>query len=248
MKLTLKTVVAAMALLGAMDGAFAADVINIPGITTTGNVTLATDYRFRGVSQTSNNPAIQGGINFKHDSGVYLSLWGSNVSFAGSIEGDATLGFATALNDATTLDVGYIRYGYEGSGSPQPDFNEFFGKLSYSGLLMKDDSLTGAVNYSPDYFAQTDHFWYLSASYAVPLADTGFGVVASVGYNKFKHEAVMATASGGDGEEDTYVDYKLGTTFGIQGLTAELSWIGTTINGGAKDYDNGVVFSLSKFF
>ncbi len=248
MKISLNVAVVSIAMLGAVNSASAADVINISGITTTGDVTVATDYRFRGVSQTSNNPAIQGGINFNHDSGVYLSLWASNVSFAGSIEGDATLGFATALNDATTLDVGYIRYGYEGSGSPQPDFNEFFGQLSYSGLLMDGDTVTGGVNYSPDYFAQTDNFWYISGSYAAPIADTGFGVVASVGYNKFKDATAMATAAGGDGEDDSYIDYKLGTTFGVQGLTAELSWIGTTIDGGAKDYDNGVVLSLSKSF
>jgi uncharacterized protein (TIGR02001 family) len=54
--------------------------------TVTGNMTIATDYRFRGISQTfgegffTPGPAIQGGIDYSHSSGVYLGNWNSNIS------------------------------------------------------------------------------------------------------------------------------------------------------------------------
>jgi uncharacterized protein (TIGR02001 family) len=52
----------------------------------TGNLTIASDYRFRGISQTYKGPAIQGGVDYAHASGLYVGNWNSNVSsvmFAG---------------------------------------------------------------------------------------------------------------------------------------------------------------------
>src|SRR5580765_5260248 len=46
----------------------------------TGNMTIATDYRFRGISQTYLGPTIQGGIDYSHSSGIYMGNWNSNVS------------------------------------------------------------------------------------------------------------------------------------------------------------------------
>lgn len=266
MKFGLKTLVASVTLMGAINGAFAADVISIPNVTTTGSVAMTTDYRFRGISQTSNNPAVQGGLTFTHASGLYLGLWGSNISSVGhsnSAEMDATIGYATALPlSATltpTLDVGYIRYGYFGTGdsapgNEQPDYNEVYGKLTFADSLVKGDSLSGSVTYSNEYFNQSDEFWNFNASYSAPIADTGFGFVGSVGYNKFKNKAMMAQAIGGDGSDDNYVDYKAGVNFGIQGVTAELAAIGTNVStsgfssGAEKPYTTSAVFSLSKSF
>lgn len=239
----------------------AKDVISIPGITTTGNVTLSTDYRFRGISQTSNNPAIQGAVNFNHESGLYAGVWGSNIQGLGSAEMDVTLGYATKLNLIpnvdTTLDVGYIRYGYFGSGKKvptatqgnvEPDYNEVFAKLGVANTIIKGDNLVGGVNYSNDYFNKSDDFWYLSANYTAPLADTGFGLVAGVGYNAFKNKAKMQQAIGGDGHDDNYIDYKVGANFGVQGLTAEVAWVDNNVDSSDKALDGTVQFSLSKSF
>ena len=253
-----KFVTLAAAMAASVSAAQAADIINIPGVTTTGNVTLSTDYRFRGVSQTSNNPAIQGAINFNHESGLYASVWGSNIDGPSTAEMDATLGYATKLalipNIDTTLDVGYIRYGYFGSGdsapgvSDQPDYNEVFAKLGVANTIIKGDNLVGGVNYSNDYFNKSDDFWYLSANYTAPIADTGFGVVAGVGYNSFKNKNMMLRAVGGKGTDDNYIDYKVGANFGVQGLTAELAWVDNNIDSSDKIHDGTVQFSLSKAF
>ena len=256
----LKHVTLATVMVASAGAAHAKDIISIPGITTTGNVTLSTDYRFRGVSQTSNNPAIQGGVTFNHESGLYAGVWGSNIQGDSTAEMDATLGYATKLNLIpnvdTTLDVGYIRYGYFGSGKTstpndknlQPDYNEVFAKLGVANTIIKGDNLVGGVNYSNDYFNKSNDFWYLSANYTAPLADTGFGLVAGVGYNMFKNKADMFQAVGGNAKDDNYIDYKVGANFGVQGLTAELAWVDNNIDSSDKVHDGTVQFSLSKSF
>ncbi|MFX9672963.1 TorF family putative porin, partial [Acinetobacter baumannii] len=80
------------------------------GITTTGSVAATTDYRFRGVTQSSNNPAIQGGFTFSHKSGAYLSLWGSSVDFGvtgNSTETDVALGYTNTLKLSDKLAPTY---------------------------------------------------------------------------------------------------------------------------------------------
>ena len=71
MKQTILTSLAAAGLLAATGAA--ADI--------TGNVGLTTDYVFRGISQTDEKPAIQGGLDYAHSSGAYAGVWASNVDF-----------------------------------------------------------------------------------------------------------------------------------------------------------------------
>ena len=85
------------------------------------NVALATDYVFRGVSQTDNQFAIQGGFDWAHDSGFYLGTWASNVDsnfFGGAtdpqIELDLYGGFANEFGNGFGYDLGYLRYQYPG--------------------------------------------------------------------------------------------------------------------------------------
>ena len=112
------------------------------------NVTLASDYVFRGVSQTDNQMAIQGGFDWGHDSGFYVGTWASNVDsqfFGGAtdpqIELDLYLGYANEFSNGLGYDLGYLRYQYPGGG----DFNtnELYGVLSYKGF-------SGSVNYSDE--------------------------------------------------------------------------------------------------
>src|SRR6267143_4725857 len=84
-----------------------------------GNMTLVTDYRFRGISQTLGKPAFQGGFDYAHASGFYLGNWNSNVSEAagypgGNLEMDFYGGYKRAFGDYG-LDVGLLEYYYPGS-------------------------------------------------------------------------------------------------------------------------------------
>lgn len=49
--------------------------------TFTGNLTLASEYLYRGIAQTRGRPALQGGFDYAHASGLYAGLWGSNISW-----------------------------------------------------------------------------------------------------------------------------------------------------------------------
>ncbi|MEX2327920.1 MAG: TorF family putative porin, partial [Pseudomonadales bacterium] len=81
-------------------------------VETSGNVSIATDYAFRGISQTNENATIQGGIDLVADSGLYLGIWASNVNFDGSIELNFYAGYAGSFNEMVNYDLGILRYEY----------------------------------------------------------------------------------------------------------------------------------------
>jgi uncharacterized protein (TIGR02001 family) len=86
----------------------------------TGNVGLFSDYRFRGISQTWRQPALQGGFDYAHSSGAYAGVWASNVSGnsynnGAGLEVDLYGGVKFALNADWTLDLGALAYVYPGA-------------------------------------------------------------------------------------------------------------------------------------
>jgi uncharacterized protein (TIGR02001 family) len=132
------------------------------------NVGFTTDYIFRGISQTSGNPAVQGGIDFAHDSGLYAGVWGSNISWisdfnagvSSSLELDTYFGFRNSFAEDFGYDVGFVRYNYPASGyavgATKADTNEIYGAVSYKWFTAKysyglGDFLTVAGAQGTDY-------------------------------------------------------------------------------------------------
>ncbi len=96
------------------------------------NVGVASNYLFRGVTQTDDRAAIQGGIDFEAESGFYLGTWASNVDLDGAgYELDLYLGFATELDNGLGFDVGYIYYAYPDASPDDIDFGEIYASISY---------------------------------------------------------------------------------------------------------------------
>lgn len=127
----MKILLAATAALLAPALASAQDVP--PPITVSGTVGLVSDYRFRGVSQSDEGMAIQGGFTVAHESGFYVATWGSNLAgwgqFGGSnMELDLVGGFKKTVGGAT-VDVGLTWYMYP-DGSNITDFAEPYVKVS----------------------------------------------------------------------------------------------------------------------
>lgn len=89
----------------------------------TGNVNLASSYRFRGIDQTFNQPAIQGGFDLSMPYGFYVGNWNSNVNgnaagyYGGNIEMDLYGGWKHAFNEDWGLDTGLMNYFYPGSNN-----------------------------------------------------------------------------------------------------------------------------------
>jgi hypothetical protein len=104
-----------------------------PDIAVTGSVALVSDYRFRGVSQSDEEIAVQGGLTVTHASGVYAGTWASNLAGWGTFGGanlelDLYAGYKVPVGGGS-LDVGVTYYMYPG-GSDETDFFEPYAKLS----------------------------------------------------------------------------------------------------------------------
>jgi len=122
--MTFKYKVAAVALAISAVGAAQAQKAPEPDYTLGFNVGAVSQYRFRGIEQTSGSPAVQAGVDFAHKNGFYAGAWTSNVTWiqdlnganSGTREVDYFLGFKTSLS-GVAVDVGYIRYSFPGNTS-----------------------------------------------------------------------------------------------------------------------------------
>ncbi|MDP2134647.1 MAG: TorF family putative porin, partial [Sulfuritalea sp.] len=117
--------------------------------TFTGNVGFATEYLYRGIAQTRGKPALQGGFDYAHASGLYAGVWGSNISWIGdavagasaSLEIDVYGGYKGSLGGDFGYDIGVLTYNYPGTGKTvtavqelKQDTTEVFGALSWKWL------------------------------------------------------------------------------------------------------------------
>lgn len=127
----------------------------------TANVGVTSNYVFRGITQTDDNPAVQGGIDFNHNSGLYAGAWASNVESSTGDKGwetDLYVGYNFKLNESVVFDVGYIAYVY--SSTNINDADEIF-----FGASFKDFTATyyvGNRDVGPDYS-------YIDLKYNYPL-------------------------------------------------------------------------------
>jgi len=217
-----------------------------------GNVTLASDYVFRGISQTDNQIAVQGGFDYEHESGLYIGTWASNVDSSFFQNGtdpqtelDGYVGYSGELG-VIGYDVGYLRYQYPGASSVGT--NEYHVTGSYSTGSFGDFSLT--ANYSPslNFFASDESAWYWNAGYETTLPWYEIGFSASLGYST----GDAFDKNDGDGLNDTYTDWSIGVSKNVFGVDLGLTYTDTDFSDDADedalDYlsDARVVFSISK--
>lgn len=156
------------------------------------NVGMTTDYVFRGISQSDEGPAIQGGFDYATDLGFYVGTWGSSIDFGNGVEIDYYGGYANSfviggnecfdkgsLTSKTcggytlSYDVGAIYYSYPHADDDGPaaelDFYEIYGKL---GLDLNVVALETGLFFSPDATATDDvEYYYYYGSVTVPLPD-----------------------------------------------------------------------------
>ena len=212
------------------------------GLTITGTAGLVSDYRFRGFSQTSEDPAVQAGITVTHDSGLYVGTWGSSISFAGNAEIDLFAGYSREITPGLTLDVGLLYYLYPDKGSAvNTDFFEPY--VNLIGAVGPATVKVG-VNYAWDQSALGDEsavYFHIEPSIAIP--NTPLGLNAHLGYAKSD-----AFPGGVDGE---VWDYSVGATLTYKSLTFGVSYVDTDEPKAAAEVvgsDAAVVFSLTAAF
>ena len=219
-------------------------------VTVTGSVGLTSDYRFRGVSQSDEALAVQGGVTIAHESGVYAGFWGSNLAGWGTFGGanmelDLIAGFKVPLGGGT-LDVGATWYMYP-SGFDNTDFIEPYAKLSGTAGPL---NLTAGVAYAPRQEALGN--WYFNGTSAadgvydkpgdknsnlyvwgdasVGVPNTGLTVKGHLGYsNGNKGLGPFATSVAPTGE---YIDWLVGADYTIPStpLTLGVAYVDTNIS------------------
>ncbi len=219
--------------------AFAADD-NIPGDFST-TVGFVSEYSYRGMAHSNEHPAVQASIDWSHDSGFYAGVWGSNVDFEdATVETDFYAGYSGEA-EGFTYDIGALYYAYPGADSDL-DYNYYEMALAL-GYDFDVFALSAAVNYSPEFFADSGDATYLAGFVDVPLPflplDTSLN--ASVGHQWIEDNAAFGV--------DDYMDWGIGLTSNIEGFDVGIRYIDSNLDA-SKGCPDGcgerVILSVSK--
>ncbi len=252
MKTFAKTLMAS-SLVFAAAGASAEDIGG--GWDLSANVTLASEYVWRGISQSQGKGAIQGGADLAHESGFYVGTWASNVDFdsEASSEWDFYTGYSFDAGPVA-LDFGLLQYTYTEQSSL--NFLEAYTSASIEGFTLGyhyqiEGQSNANINGTPD---SSETFDYIYASYDMELpGEVGLGFV--VGQYDFKDAVFFDGPTDFSGSEK-YIHYGITASKTVWGMDMALSYSTTDLSddectsfAGNDHYCNDVVvLSASKSF
>lgn len=199
-----------------------------PAVTINGTATVVSDYRFRGISQTDKDFALQGSVTLTHKSGFYASVWGSSIDdyvAAGSDqELDLIVGFKKTTSSGTTFDVGVLYYVYPGSRDIFPGYDsDFFEPYFAISQTFGPVTAKGTVNYAPKQdalgigFGAEDNL-YTALDLSAGIPNTPISLSARVGHNWSKS---FLSA----GRE--YTDFGVGASVTFKALTLGVQYVDT---------------------
>lgn len=205
-------------------------------------VNLTSDYTFNGVSQTGNDPALQGSIDYAGADGFYAGTWASTIDFGAgedsNIEWDFYTGKYFQLDDKIGLDAGIAYYTYHGdSASDTYNYPEAYAKFGFNSELGDTE-----VNfwYSWDYFGLDVGHFIAMVAHTVEVAP-GHSVRASFDRSRSSNENRWSW-DGSDAYNHVRVEYM--TSF--EGFDLNLALEDTTMN--IDSADTRVVLSVSRTF
>ncbi len=204
--------------------AFAEDAPSAePSLKVTGGVTLVSEYRFRGIGLSDSDPALQGTINLKHNSGFYAGVWGSNLDGFGELGGsnlelDFYGGYKHEIVKGVTLDAGLLYYAYPGSKGGDFEFFEPYANVSgqVGPATLK---VGGAFAPAQDAIGGNSNV-YLFSDAGLPIKGTPVTLNGHVGWSK----GVTTLTPGGD-----YLDWSLGASAAWRNLTVGVAYVDTNI-------------------
>lgn len=228
-------------------GSGAAQELVEPAGRLSGNVTVTSDYAFRGISQTLREPAVQGGLDVSGPSGLYVGVWGSNLNFGEDLAGggraqlelDVYAGLARDLY-GVSWKLGAIYYGYPGAAdSRNYDYVEL-GLAAGRDFGVAEAGVSAA--WSPDFFAGSGSGLYLSGAVGIPLPSVfSFGLAAG-------RQALEDNAAFGAGD---YAHWQASLTAALYGFALTAAYVDTDLGhaacfGGTDLCDARGVFSISR--
>jgi uncharacterized protein (TIGR02001 family) len=234
--------------------AFADETAPPSEFTITGNVALVTDYRFRGLSQSNGDPAIQGGININHSSGFYVGVWSSSLDFNAPLDGvygsqelDIFGGWTGSVGSGVTVDAGLLYYAYPSGHVGKAEFFEPY--ASISGTLGPVSAKLGA-NYAWSQSALNfngggnDDSLYVYGELSAGIPNTPISLAGHLGYTDGALSPKFAT-----GQTVSYsggFDWNVGATWAItKNLSLTGQYVG--VEGASIDgYSNDTVVGTLK--
>jgi uncharacterized protein (TIGR02001 family) len=211
------------------------------------NVAITTDYRYRGISQSGLDPALQGGADYiNNPTGLYAGTWLSSIKWiedqggSDSVEWDLYAGKRGNFTDDLSYDVGVLSYVYPSNGlSPSANTTEIYAQLGYGPAYIKySNSMTNLFG-----FANSKNSSYLDVGANVDVGN-GFTINLHGGHQTVANNSAFS-----------YSDWKIGVTkdFGVASLAAAVVGTNTSnYTGPAPDSENlgktALVVSISKVF
>ena len=184
------------------------------------NAALASEYRYRGLSQTRSDPALQGGADYTHNpSGFYAGTWLSTIKWTedlggdGNVEVDLYAGKRGQLSAAISYDVGGLYYWYP-SNDLNPDANTFelYGQIGIGPAYLKYSHSTTNLFGTPD--SKQSGYLDLGANVPLPTVSEGLVLNLHVGRQRVKNNSGLS-----------YTDYKIGLTKDLGFASVSLAWI-----------------------
>ncbi len=228
---SIRSVIAATLLAGtvlAATPALADETAPPSAITITGSAAIVSSYRFRGLAQSDNKPVVQGAITIAHESGFYVSTWGSSASAGaapiniGGTEIDIYGGWTHGLGDSgITVDVG--GYGYIYPGATTGNYYELYGSVAKTfgpataklGVYVAPKQ--NVFNYN--WTSTAHHNTYVYGELGGGIPGTPLSLHSHLGYT-----------SGGFEWAKKYVDYNVGVSYKWKSLTFDVSAVGTNVS------------------
>jgi uncharacterized protein (TIGR02001 family) len=237
----------ATAVIAAFSGSLAQAEEKKPDHEVTFNAAVVSDYRYRGISQTRLQPALQGGADYTHNpTGFYLGTWLSTIKWTkdagggGDVEWDLYGGKRGEITSGVSYDMGVLNYVYPSNGlHPNANTTELYGQLGYGPAYLKySHSVTNLFG-----FADSKNSGYLDVGANIE-AGNGFIVNLHAGHQNVKNNSASS-----------YTDWKVGVTKDFGVVTGALAVVGTNTDsyvGPAPDRKNlgknALVVSVSKTF
>ncbi|MDP6335806.1 MAG: TorF family putative porin [Nitrospinaceae bacterium] len=230
---------------GPAPASAADEALMLPGTSISANVSMLNQYRWRGLDQSNTQPAIQGGFDLAHTSGLYIGTWMSNVDWGtekNSTELDIYGGYGLELPNGVGVDLNFTAFEYPGAAaSNKYDFQEY-------GIGLSKDigvaALSAGFNFTGEFFGSSGSAEYIQAGLDIPLP-ADFGLSAHVGHQSIEQNGTYGV--------DDYTDWSVGVGFPLAGLDVSVTYVDTDlditgITTTLEGRDEAVVFGASKSF
>jgi uncharacterized protein (TIGR02001 family) len=210
-----------------------------PAFTITGGATVTSDYRFRGLSQTGKDPALQATINVNHSSGLYAGIWASTIDDNdaaavlgyGDAEVDLYAGYTKTFDNGLGVDVGLLYYLYPiDKAGFDTDFFE-----PYASLMYTVGPVTTKVGANYSWSGQSglvgNDSLYLRADVTVAVPKTPISILGHIGRTNGQLGVLALTS-------DKYTDWSLGVEASYKFAKIGVQYVDTNIKDFSLGYDD----------